>query len=750
MLELKHISKIYQTPDESITALYDLSLKLDDTGFFSIVGHSGCGKTTLLNIIGGLDKPTSGSLLLNQKDTNNLSNNNWDTYRNHMVGFVFQNYYLIPHLSVLENVMLPLSISAIDLIERKKRTIQLLSEIGLKDKLNKKPNQLSGGQQQRVAIARALINEPDIILADEPTGSLDYESSLDIMNLLKEISKTRLVIMVTHNKDLAHTYSDRVIEIKQGSIVKDSLISDVTHSKDETILDEQKTAKMKLSTSFKISFNNLVQRRYRTLLTAVAASIGILGMTLVLAVAYGFNHFIEDRKTETLNAFPIQVERISYVVPLIDDQFAPNLDVFPESSYVYPSNIQYEYQTINNITADFYTHMMMLDESVYQYMYLNYNLESNFIAQNQGTSYSLSDYVKQAGVNHDYLEENFDIISGRLPVDEANEAVIVVDRYNRISKDIAQTFGFSGNEVLTFDQLNDLSLFWVSNNDAYEFDGLEYDQKDISLISSSDLIEIDIVGIIRINPKFNLDFLRTGIFYTEAVTQMILEDSILSDIVVDQLSSSTSVIDGNTLTTQTKDTLLRKLGYATYPSSYSVFSRSFEDKDTIIDYIRSYNDTVPANDAIEPLDIAGIGLATMKTAIDSISIILLVFSGISLLISNIMIGMMTYTSIIERTKEIGILRSIGARKNDVGFIFYSETLMIGLLSGVIGIILSYALLPLLNLILYRTTTIQNVGTLPILFALILIILNTLLTSLSGIIPAGIASKKDPIVCLRNE
>jgi putative ABC transport system permease protein len=750
MITLKNISKIYQMENHSVEALRGVDLFFDQTGFVSIVGPSGCGKTTLLNIIGGLDHPTQGSLMIKETDTKDFKDSDWNSYRNAHVGFVFQSFYLIPHLSILENVMMPLKLAGLSAEEQEIRAVKALQSVKLESFIHHRPNQLSGGQQQRASIARALVNEPDIILADEPTGSLDHQSSVEVMNILKEISATRLVLMVTHNEALSQTYSDRILTMSDGLIISDIRLHEKNTSSATNTL-HLNSSKMSIKTSFMLSLSNLRKRLYRTILIVLAASIGIMGMTLVIAVASGFDHFIELRKTETLNAFPIRVERVSAVVPFFDEMYQPNLPLFSNDDIIYPRNIQYEFQTINTLTPDYYDHVQLMDSSLYDSIYYNFGETHQFAVSNDGVK-SVDDVFTELPVNASYLSSYFDLLDGRMPDDSKNEMVVVVDRYNRLSKDLVEKLGFSSSDLLSFDNLLSLEVKWLPNDIFYSFVGMYYQENDlVQTYQDTQSSTIPIVGIIRIKDDFNLDLLNTGFYYTSVLGNQMREDAAASMIVSDQFSTNNSVFGGLTFSTSAEKTsFLRGLGFSTYPIAYTIYSKSFEDKDEIMRYLRLYNAFVDINDQVEPLDIAGIGLSTMRIAIDATTVILLAFSLISLFISNLMIGIMTYTSVIERTKEIGILRAIGARKQDVGVIFYAETLCIGLLSGLLAIILSYVLIPVLNIFLESTTDIPHLSRLPLLYALGLIILSTLLTSISGIIPARIASKKDPILCLRNE
>lgn len=751
MIELTHIHKHYPMDGHTVYALNGLSLSLPKKGFVFIVGPSGCGKTTLLNLLGGLDHPTSGTMVVDGKDTKDFDDTLWNAYRNRRVGFVFQSFYLIPHLTILENVMLPMQFAGLSDHDQKEKASELLNKLGLHEFLAHNPNQLSGGQQQRAAIARALVMEPDMILADEPTGSLDHQSTEDIMHLLKEISQERLVVMVTHHQKLADTYHDQIITMEDGKIISGDMTSTIQDDDTRQSKEPLNHTRMSWRTSFRLSNRNLFKRFYRTLLMVLASSLGIMGITLVLGVASGFDRYLELRKTETLNAFPIRVEKVSVVIPFFDEKYQPNLPVFSDVGLAYPRNIQYEFQTVNTLTRDYYEHVKGMDPLTYDHIHYDFGIKQQFAVVQGDIVVDPINTIQELDVNRAYIEANFDLLHGRLPMDEHMEAIIIVDRYNRLAKDVAQSIGFSGDRPIEFDELTQLSLRWIPNDVLYTFNGSTYTKQALdNLIDHDNVLPISIVGVFRIKERFTLDYLRTGLYYTEHVGNVMREDAESSSIVRAQLMSQTSVIDGSPLSMLQHENLLRDLGYATYPNAYTIYSSSFKHKDAIMRYLRSYNDTVSINDAIEPLDIAGIGLSTMRIAIDSTTVILLVFSFLSLVISNLMIGIMTYTSVIERTKEIGILRAIGARKHDVGHIFYAETCVVGFFSGVVGVVLGYALMPVINIVLVGLTTIPNVSFLHPLWGISLIILSIVFTSLSGIIPARIASNKDPMLCLRNE
>lgn len=750
MIKLQQVSKIYEANHTQVQALESLDLTLNQTGFLCIVGPSGCGKTTLLNLLGGLDTPTSGTITIQGKDSKTFTEKEWCTYRNQHIGFVFQNSFLIPHLSVLDNVMLPLSLSGKSKVESQALAINSIKHMGIKDKTQVKPRELSGGQQQKVAISRALINAPSIILADEPTGSLDEASAIEIMEILKEISQTKLVILVTHQHHLAQRYADRIISMHQGRVVSDVEKSKVKPSviKENNVHQQSYMSK---KTSWMLSCMNLLQRKYRSMLMVIAASLGVIGMLLVLAVSYGFHQFLDVKKSETLYAFPIRVERISYVVPFVDDQFRPNLTVFPSSEDVHIRNIQYEYQTINTLTENYYTYVKNMPSHMVSHIHYDYEIKSNFIVHQDTTYHEVQNVLKPLEVDLEYMENNFDVLYGRTPDVQNLEAVIILDRYNRLSKDIAEAIGYSNETLLQFSNLTDLSMKWVPNQVMYVQNGNLYEKNSLEDAFHDDLAQtLTIVGILRVKDKFELDFLRTGIYYTEKVTQTILEDARTSDIVIAQQSASTHVITGQSLSTTQKDQVLRSLGYATYPLSYHIYANRFEDKKIIMNYLRAYNEMVSMTEEIEPLDIAGIGLSTMQNAINATSTILFVFALISLVISNLMMGIMTYTSVIERTKEIGLLRAIGARKKDIKSIFYVENFIIGLISGLISVMIAFLLIPVMNTIILSYTSIANVAKLSFFYVVLVLVIHVVLTMVSGFIPARYAARLQPMKALKVE
>ncbi|MDY0210756.1 MAG: ATP-binding cassette domain-containing protein [Acholeplasma sp.] len=746
MITFIQVKKTYRMKQHVIHALDGITFKTGKNSLVSIVGPSGCGKTTCLNMIGGLDQPDSGTFLYNGIDTASFSEQDWNEYRNQTIGFVFQSFFLIPHLTVLENVMMPLKLSGHFNNEAEKIAKKALKDVNLSAYSNHKPAQLSGGQQQKVAIARALINEPDIILADEPTGSLDEKSSIEVMMILKKISETKLVIMVTHNLTLALNYSDHILSMNNGQVIKDEVIH-----KNQTIKHankpDKKQSRMSFMTAFKLSFSNLTNRAFRTLLIGLAASIGVLGMTLVLSVSNGFNRFLDIRRTETLNAFPIRVEKYSLVVPFFDKDYQPDLPLFSNESVLYPRNIQYEFTTINTLTPDYYEHIKQMDTNLFTHLHYDYEATHTFLSNNGFSLRQTTTTFYELPVSHDYLSDNFDVLEGRLPNDDQNEMVVILDRYNRLSKEFTENIGYENMDSLSFEDLLNLTVYWIPNQVKYtKTNGLYVSNNPLAL-DPTQFNPIKVVGVIRVKDKFNLDLINSGLYYTNHLGNTMRNEALSSSVVSEQLSSNTSVFDGSTLTPSLKNQLLKSLGYAAYPTGYTVYSSTFDAKDEILTYLKRYNDSVSSNLSVEPLDLAGIGLSTMRTAIDSMTTILLVFSALSIIISNLMLGIITYNSVTERIKEIGILRAIGARKKDIKTIFYAETMIIGFISGVTGVCSAYLFSPLLDVLLKGLTTVDNVTYLPILYGCLIILINIFITALSGWIPARIAANKDPIQCL---
>ena len=757
MFRLKQISKSYPTKDETVWGLKNVSLDFPNQGLVSIVGPSGCGKTTLLNLIGGLDHQTGGDFFVDGINTKTFSEKDWNRYRNQNIGFVFQHYYLMPHLTIYQNIELPLLIGKpLDKKVRHDMVLNALNTVGLSGKAQKYPNQLSGGQQQKVAIARALVKNPVCLIADEPTGSLDQKASQDILSLLKEISKKQLVIIVTHQSTLANTFSDQIISLEDGEVAHINQINDVKFSDDHAANKDRQFKGLSFVTILGLMLLNLNARKLKTLLIALIASIGMIGISLVVAVAYGFNAHIETQKQETLNSLPIRVDSFSLVVPLVNDRYQPNMPTLPNVDLAYPRNIQYEFQTFNRITESYYGHVLNMNPDIYQHIHYDYKLRPALFYASGDTYYDLrddifGDSVQALDMGLPYINAHYDVLAGRMITETPYELVVVLDKHNRLDKKIVMELGFTGDTPIDFNTLMGIELRYIPNDVYYSFNGSNYEVNAIAdAYHDAESIPLTVVGIIRLNNADLFDIIQPGIYYHEATTQSILEQSLSSNIVISQLSSNTNVLTNQALNTLQKDTVLRSFGYATYPLSYTIIPNSFDDKDLIMDYLLSYNDTVDQINAIEPLDLAGIALATIRQSIDATTFILLVFALISLIISNVMISMVTYTQVIKRTREIGVLRSMGTRKRDVGLLFYFETLAIGLISGVIAIVISFALLPLINYLILSVTTLKQIAqlTFPMVFGVLFV--NLVFTGIAAWIPAMIASKKDPAECLRTE
>lgn len=780
MLTLKNIVKIYQSKALEVTALKGINLSFREKEFVSILGPSGCGKTTMLNIIGGLDRYTDGDLIIDGISTKTYQDKEWDTYRNHRIGFVFQNYNLIGHLSVIENVALALTLSGSSREIRLEKAKEVLIDVGLEDQLYKKPNQLSGGQQQRVSIARALVNDPDILLADEPTGAIDSKTAEIIMNLLKKISRKRLVIMVTHNPELAHTYSDRIITMLDGEVQEDT-----APSKDKVLNEafetNQKTA-MKYFTALGLSFKNLLTKKIRTIITAFAGSIGIIGIALILSVSNGFQIYIGEVQQELLSAVPITIDEQTLILPdtlptgppiFNDNNPAP---LFPDDLFVTPftpvertSN----YTHFNVLTDEYMTHLDNLDASLYQEMTYNYDIDPLLIRQ-VGDSYqrifSGSIQMRQLNVDEKPLLENqYDVLSGRYPDSDALEMVIVVSNRNQLRDFVLENLGFVDDQ----DQLLDEITFETLSNLAFKLvhSGIYYEQREDGYFYTNardaylhpDAIDINIVGILRVKEGVDTPILREGFGYSQAVSQYILDNSFDASIVE---ALEANLIEGNITGTyhrvtsddtyDSKNQLIddiQRLGGRQFPSNITIYANDFEAKELIAAYLSSYNDEFEDDEfylKIIHTDFTQTFTSYLSQIVNNITLLLVGLSGISLLVSSVLIGIITYVSVIERTKEIGILRAIGARKKDITRVFNAETIIIGFLSGTFGIGVTLIINPIINGIIENLAEIQNLSVLNPLTGLLLIVLSIALTLIAGFIPAKIASRKDPVVALRTE
>ena len=876
MLQLKNIVKNYVSGDTTVQALKGIDITFRDSEFVSILGQSGCGKTTLLNIIGGLDQYTSGDLIINGKSTKKYKDSDWDTYRNHTIGFVFQSYNLIPHQTVLSNVELALTLSGVSKAERRRRAVEVLEKVGLGDQLHKKPNQMSGGQMQRVAIARALVNNPDILLADEPTGALDSATSIQIMELLKEISKDRLIIMVTHNPELAEKYSSRIIRLLDGKVTDDTMPFTESESKvteaEAHAGKKKKGTSMSFFTALSLSANNLMTKKGRTILTAFAGSIGIIGIALILALSSGFQSYIKRVEEDTLSSYPIEIqeEQVDYS-SMMSAFMGQNVgdDSEKEDGKIYSNNIISEMLNsmmsqvqVNNL-AEFKKYIEDenngFDELVsdVQYGYsttLNIYkedttdgivqvnpstvLDSVGMGQLSGLSGSSMmsssmmggswDVWSQLIGNQTLLESQYDVIAGRWP-SAYNEIVLIVDENNEISdyalyalglkdqNEVADTMArlAKGEEVVsykseyTYEDILNLRYRLIVNTDFYSYDEESgtytdvRDDEDSYKAAVADGIQLQVVGILRPNPDAVTGAVSGSVGYTSALMEYVINQINASDIVKKQAADpDMDVITGmpftkdgeevementfdiTTLTPEqqaylaslseeelaalmasymqpttssaTYDDNMEAFGVADLekPSSIMIYPVDFNSKDIISDKIEEYNNAVRAEGREEAVinytDYIGLMMSSISTIINAISYVLISFVAISLVVSSIMIGIITYISVLERTKEIGVLRSIGASKHDISMVFNAETLIVGFVSGAMGIVVTLILIVPINAVIKHLSGIANVAGLPWMAALILVLISMALTFIAGLIPAKMAAKKDPVVALRSE
>lgn len=972
MLKLKEIKKDYTVGDSCVHALKGINLEFRENEFVAILGHSGCGKTTLLNIIGGLDQYTSGDLIINDKSTKNFTDEDWDSYRNHSIGFVFQSYNLIPHQTVLSNVELALTLSGVAPAERRERATEALKKVGLGDQLNKKPNQMSGGQMQRVAIARALVNDPDILLADEPTGALDSETSVQIMDILKDISRDKLIIMVTHNPELAMNYASRVIRLRDGIIVDDS----APYSSDgEPRLVPAKTKKTSMSflTALALSMNNLLTKKARTILTAFAGSIGIIGIALIMSLSNGIQNYIDKVQEDTLSSYPITLQAeavdMTSMMTSLMGVHADAVENQHDKDAVYSSTVMYEMMNsmvsadtqTNNLKA-FKEYIEKDGNEINQYIssiQYSYDLDMNLYAEDVdgnivktdvvelfqnamsqtfggdystyfntfGDAYSAMDAWQEMlpGENGEainpLLKEQYDVLYGRWP-DKYDEVVLVVDNNNEVSDLVLYALGLKSNSTLSedmeafmaqeslrtdkeswsYEDVCSRTFRYIFPADEYEYDDdegeyIKVDNEDLGLKTLyKNGLEVKIVGIIRQNEDAMSGMMTGAIGYTHELVEHVVneaakkelvrkqladpehdvfnnlpflddedeaftksskteaakeyianatdeeladlyvkymsvpEDDYVQELIDEQmedltrediekmvldyypgyssmlkkmdddtlfeyvgkmmseqikeqyaiqmermysyLSDSTLAHDFELLSLEDDDYLwlyenamppvyststlkdnLKKLGYVDLdnPSKINIYASTFENKDAIADAIERYNDSVDEDDKIEYTDIVALLMSSISTIINVISYVLIAFVAISLVVSSIMIGIITYISVLERTKEIGILRAIGASKRDVSRVFNAETFIIGLIAGVIGIASTLLLNIPINIVVHNLTGIYAINSaLPAVGAVALVVISVGLTFIAGLIPSGLAAKKDPVEALRTE
>ena len=867
MLKLKNIKKTYVSGDEKVEALKGINIEFRESEFVSILGQSGCGKTTLLNIIGGLDRYTSGDLIINGKSTKDFKDRDWDAYRNYSVGFVFQSYNLIGHQTVLSNVELALTISGVSRKERKQRAIKALEEVGLKEQIHKKPNQLSGGQMQRVAIARALVNNPDIILADEPTGALDTKTSVQVMEILKKISKDKLIIMVTHNPELAEKYSSRIIKILDGKITDDSY--PIEHQKEEKQPDTKKRrTSMKFLTALRLSLNNLMTKKGRTILTSFAGSIGIIGIALILAISTGVQNYINKVEEDTLSSYPITIEESTVdMSSLMQSMSGENTDNTEnkEEGKAYSADIMNDMITTlsnkkqsNNLKElkkylDDGDNEITKNSNSIKYGYdININLyrantDDGIVRVNPSTvmnAFGMGDMIEAQNNsamssvfgssmmtntdvcfemldNQQLLESQYDLVKGSWPK-QYNEVVLVLKEDGRIDDYTLYSLGLKDQSELkdkwkavengekldenqesisySYDELLNLQFKLLLNSDYYQKqNGLWINKEDDDnylkeKINNAETVKI--VGIIKQNEQSAVSTsVTSGIGYTKQLKEYVVEKSNDAQIVKEQKENKdVNVFSGLKFSTDedtssmenltaeqrmamsklsseeiaqmmetysaNKDSSyeknLQKLGAVDIdtPTSISIYPKDFESKDKISSAIEEYNqkqrDEGKEENTISYTDIVGTMMKSVSQIINTISYVLIAFVAISLIVSSIMIGIITYISVLERTKEIGILRAIGASKKDISRVFNAETLIIGLISGLIGIGITVLLTLPINSMIYAVTGVKVVTAVPFKAGVILVLISMFLTIIAGLIPAKIASKKDPVIALRTE
>lgn len=902
MLQLKSITKEYATGGSNVKALKGISICFRKNEFVSILGPSGGGKTTLLNIIGGLDHYTSGDLIINGKSTKDFKSRDWDTYRNHSVGFVFQSYNLIPHQSVLSNVELALTLSGVGKSERRKRAKEALEAVGLGDQIHKKPNQLSGGQMQRVAIARALVNNPEILLADEPTGALDTDTSVQVMEILKQVAKDRLVVMVTHNPELAEQYSTRIVRLRDGEIKDDSNPFDGTEEKGEDFT--AKKTSMSFMTALSLSLNNLMTKRARTLLTAFAGSIGIIGIALILSISAGVNNYINDIQKDTMSSYPITIESQSVDLESIMQAGAQhgNRELNHELDAVYSNGIGVE--MVNSMTSsiqennltDFKKYLDDPTSEIHSYIGENgilYSYDTKFdiytydpdgvLVNTDGStinpeqaqmmeaqmtmmpgmmSLKNSEEImpgKDGNLISQVIKDNYDLVYGTWP-ENYDEIVLVLDQKNEIATPTLYELGIlpsaeykkmmdqinRGEEVeneqykWSYEEFCTKKFYLIPACDYYEkqengiFKDLSTDSNKIETLLNHGM-ELKVSGVVRLNEDADTMFLTEPIGYTKALTDYLIEYANNSEVVKAQKaepekniltglgfapeddkqkaqevkeyvanldvsgkaamlkemisampssdsasSQMTSRMENMTEKQQAQmldqymmmaeeETLLMiydmYLTYGTYeenmsqfgainldaPSGISLYADSFENKDHISNCIERYNETASEQNQILYTDYVGLLMSSITTIINAISYVLIAFVAVSLVVSSIMIGIITYISVLERTKEIGILRAIGASKKDISHVFNAETFLVGLCAGLIGVgISALACIPINSLIesLVGEVTIRAV--LPVGSAVILVLISVALTLIAGLFPSRVAAKKDPVTALRTE
>ncbi len=881
MLELRNITKDYDVGNDKVHALKGVSLAFRKNEMVSILGQSGCGKTTLLNIIGGLDRYTDGDLIINGRSTKFFKASDWDAYRNQKIGFVFQSYNLIPHLTVLGNVELALTLSGIKKAERRSRAIEALKMVGLESEIKKRPNQMSGGQMQRVAIARAIVNNPDIILADEPTGALDSNTSVAVMEILKEISKERLVIMVTHNQSLAETYSTRIISMLDGEVTSDTAPVELednaatmeSQAEPDTIASEEriesdrqtdidrnkqndaeekerkkqqkreqkaitkanraalKRTSMSLFTAFGLSWRNLVTKKGRTIATAIAGSIGIIGVALVLALSNGFNGYIADMQTSMLAHYPVTASNLTIDMDLAMESMegmSAKMEKFPDGNKIIikPQTVTAPFH-YNRITQEYLDHIAKMPEGLaidvtYEYGYTLHVMSANmsngygFVSTAKNSMSSMmgtsSTPFQKLLNNSDYVKSQYDILGGKYPT-AANEVALVIGDDNTLNESTLKSLGLKfpdgyDNQTFdaTFEDFLGQELKIIRNNQWYTADddgiyrSFSSQDKDKlkALYENENNMTIKIVGVMRVKESAALALFSSGIVYTPELGKAMLEDCknsdvakaqrenpkrYMSDAVTETMNTLIGVIDQSgkgvslagmdmendpffqrlytaskmmkinlTISDMTEQSLLA-VGAIDTPAGLNFYPVSFAKKTDMIAYSDKYNVGKDSDHKVMLLDASSLVTDTVSDMIDIISYVLIAFAAISLLVSSVMISIITYASVAERVKEIGVLRAVGARKTDIMRVFIAETAIIGFAAGLIGVLVTLILsFPLSSIFISISDGVITTALVSVAWwhALLLIGISVALTLLAGTLPARSASKRDPVVALRSE
>ena len=784
MLSLKNIKKSYITGDFKQVALNGVSLNFRESEFVAILGPSGSGKTTCLNVIGGLDKYDSGDLIINGKSTREFKDSDWDAYRNNSIGFIFQSYNLISHLSILDNVEMGMTLSGISATEKHKKAVEVLERVGLKDHIHKRPNQLSGGQMQRVAIARALANDPDIILADEPTGALDTKTSIQIMDLIKDIAKDKLVIMVTHNPELARDYADRIVEFRDGNVISDT--NPLEEEKSNSSYSLKKTS-MSFFTALKLSGMNIRTKKWRTFLTAFASSIGIIGITLILSLSNGFDRQIDIFESDTLSGFPIMISQKAAEVDIntmmehskeMRKEMLGEEEVdsskYPDTDVIYPYNSKENtFIHTNKLTEEYVKYIEDIDDTLLSGISFTRLVNMNFLKSDgsvatpiNASDLNLSSYpIKLDNNSEGYLETSYDLLAGSYP-QTMNDLILVVDEYNKLDTAVLDALGIDSNkEEISFNDIVGYEIKAILNDDYYKKLGNYYtlagNPNDMSEIYNNErAIPLKITGILRLKKDVTIPVLSSGLSYSDELSKYFIEDAKNSEVVKAQEKVDYNVFTGESFkrdsnradssNTNTKENILASIGETSTPYMITLYPKDFATKEAITDYLDDWNEDKDKEDVIIYNDMASTFVSLSGGIMDAITMVLIAFAAISLVVSLIMVGIITYISVLERTKEIGVLRALGARKKDITRVFNAETFIVGSCSGILGIVIAYLLTFPTNNILYKVTDLKGVAVLNPVHAIILVVISVVLTMIGGSIPAVMASKKDPVEALRTE